>query len=69
MATSNLSFLQKEAFSPRPHPPSSFSPSEKLGFTFSGEFATFYLGEAATLLLPGKSHEQKSLVGCSPWGR
>lgn len=28
--------------------PPSLSPSEKLGFTFSGEFATFYLGEAAT---------------------
>ena len=21
------------------------------------------------VLLPGKSHEQRSLVGCSPWGR
>ena len=21
------------------------------------------------ILLPGKSHEQRSLVGCSPWGR
>ena len=24
---------------------------------------------ATPVLLPGKSHEQKSLVGCSPWGR
>ena len=25
--------------------------------------------EPTPVLLPGKSHEQRSLVGCSPWGR
>lgn len=39
---------KKEAFFPHLHPTSFLSPSEKLGFTFSDEFATFYLGEAAT---------------------
>ena len=24
---------------------------------------------ATPVLLPGKSHERRSLVGCSPWGR
>ena len=26
-------------------------------------------GEPTPVLLPGKSHGWKSLVGCSPWGR
>ena len=26
-------------------------------------------GQPTTVLLPGKSHGQRSLVGCSPWGR
>ena len=26
------------------------------------------LGRSTPVLLPGKSHGQRSLVGCSPWG-
>ena len=34
------------------------------------ETVTFYFGGALkSLLLPGKSHGRRSLVGCSPWGR
>ena len=33
--------------------------------TFNGEGN----GQPALVLLPGKSQGQRSLVGCSPWGR
>ena len=29
----------------------------------------FVNGTPTSVLLPGKSHGQRSLVGCSPWGR
>ena len=29
----------------------------------------FWGSKITSVLLPGKSHGQRSLVGCSPWGR
>ena len=43
-----------------------------LGYVAS-KFAFLYAGEGngtpTPVLLPGKSHGQRSMVGCSPWGR
>ena len=48
----------------RPHP----ADLEK-----SSELQTVYSGSQkrhpTPVLLPGKSHGRRSLVGCSPWGR
>ena len=32
-------------------------------------FSQIFVGEGTPVLLPGKSHGWRSLVGCSPWGR
>ena len=44
-----------------------FSPSELLHRIFCGSIEILVLLEI--VLLPGKSHGWRSLVGCSPWGR
>ena len=33
------------------------------------QFTADCFGEGTPVLLPGKSHGRRSLVGCSPWGR
>ena len=38
-----------------------------LGFTSLGSWRRQW--QPTPVLLPGKSHGQRSLVGCSPWGR
>ena len=35
---------------------------------FAGAAMKRYRGHPTPVLLPGKSHGQRSLVGCSPWG-
>ena len=34
-----------------------------------GIISIFFMTEYPPVLLPGKSHGRRSLVGCSPWGR
>ena len=43
--------------------------SDSTSFTNSSYLATTGGEGNGTLLLPGKSHGRRSLVGCSPWGR
>ena len=52
-----------------PNPGSSHREHE--GERFCPEQYLYALGwsELGDLQLPGKSHGQRSLVGCSPWGR
>ena len=42
-----------------------------INYSFSGVFGTRWRRQwhPTPVLLPGKSHGQRSLVGCSPWGR
>ena len=46
-----------------------------MGFVMLSEIGSFYAffrrrqWHPTPVLLPGKSHGQRSLVGCSPWGR
>ena len=36
----------------------------------TGKYYTFFMRKLKeSVLLPGKSHGRRSLVGCSPWGR
>ena len=49
---------------------------DKVGFMVTLSVTFFFLQdhhyspfENTPVLLPGKSHGQRSLVGCSPWGR
>ena len=43
--------------------------NHKLESRLMGEISTTSYMRSTPVLLPGKSHEQKSLVGYSPWGR
>ena len=43
--------------------------SKKYVSCFEETSAMFQQWHPTPLLLPGKSHGQRSLVGCSPWGR
>ena len=40
-----------------------------LDFTFQDVWALYRAWHPTPVLLPGKSHGRRSLVGCSPWGR
>ena len=44
-----------------------YANSDVLGFLFT--LYTYMWWHPTPVLLPGKSHGQRSLVGCSPWGR
>ena len=35
----------------------------------NGRISSLLMAESTPVLLPGKSHGQRTLVGCSPWGR
>ena len=37
--------------------------------TFPPESQLFHFDQSTPVLLPGKSHGRRGLVGCSPWGR
>ena len=43
--------------------------THRLESRLMGEISTTSDMRSTPVLLPGKSHEQKSLVGYSPWGR
>ena len=43
--------------------------THRLESRLMGEISTTSYMRSTPVLLPGKSHEQKSLVGYSPWGR